>query len=39
MALTVTTGFVVDDAPVLERHQPHHIESMDRFQATLLNAQ
>ena len=39
MALTVATGFVVDDAIVVLENTQRHIESgMDRFQAALLGA-
>jgi multidrug efflux pump len=39
MALTVATGFVVDDAIVVLENTSRHIEAgMDRFQAALLGA-
>jgi multidrug efflux pump len=39
MALTVATGFVVDDAIVVLENTARHIEAgMDRFQAALLGA-
>ena len=39
MALTVATGFVVDDAIVVLENTTRHIEAgMDRFQAALLGA-
>ncbi|SHM83398.1 efflux RND transporter permease subunit [Rhizobacter sp. OV335] len=39
MALTVATGFVVDDAIVVLENTSRHIESgMDRFEAALLGA-
>src|SRR5213075_2168007 len=39
MALTVATGFVVDDAIVVLENTSRHIEQgMDRFQAALLGA-
>lgn len=40
MALTISTGFVVDDAVVVLENTMRHIEAgMDRMQATLLGAQ
>lgn len=40
MALTVATGFVVDDAIVVLENTSRHIEAgMDRFKAALLGAQ
>src|SRR6201986_3632705 len=39
MALTVATGFVVDDAIVVLENTSRHIEAgMDRFKAALLGA-
>ena len=39
MALTVATGFVVDDAIVVLENTARHLEAgMDRFQAALLGA-
>jgi multidrug efflux pump len=39
MALTVATGFVVDDAIVVLENTTRHIEAgMDRFKAALLGA-
>ena len=40
MALTVSTGFVVDDAIVVLENVTRHVEAgMDRFEAALLGAQ
>ena len=40
MALTISTGFVVDDAIVVLENITRHVEDgMDRFEAALLGAQ